>query len=45
MRQLFEENFEIGHFLMLKVAAIFKSRMEMHTRQFLHSLAVHPEVI
>ena len=45
MRQLFEEDFEIGHTLMLKVVGIFKSRMEMHTRQFLHSLAAHPEII
>ena len=43
--ELFEEDFEIGHTIMLKVAALFKSRMEMHTRQFLHSLASHPEII
>ena len=45
MRKLFEQDFEIGYTLMLKVVEIFKSRMEMHTRQFLHSLASHPEVI
>ncbi len=43
--QLFEEDFEIGHILMRKVVAIFRSRMQMHTRQFLHSLAKHPEII
>ena len=45
MRQLFEKDFKIGHTLMLKVVEIFKSRMEMHTRQFLHSLAMHPDII
>ncbi|MCD4676070.1 MAG: cyclic nucleotide-binding domain-containing protein [Desulfobacula sp.] len=44
MHQLFEEDFQVGHTLMLKVVAVFKSRMEMHTRQFLHSLATHPEI-
>lgn len=44
MRQLFEQDFEIGHSLMLKVVELFKSRMEMHTSQFLHSLATHPEI-
>jgi len=45
LRQLFEEDFEIGHTLMRKVVEIFRSRMQMHTRQFLHSLAKHPEII
>jgi CRP-like cAMP-binding protein len=45
LRHLFEKDFEIGHTLMLKVVEIFKSRMEMHTRQFLHSLARHPDII
>jgi len=44
MRQLFEEDFEIGHTLMLKVVELFKSRMGKHTQQFLHSLATHPEI-
>ena len=44
MRQLFEKDFEIGYTLMLKVVEIFRSRMKMHTRQFLHSLATHPEI-
>lgn len=44
MRQLFEQDFEMGHIIMLKVVDLFKSRMEMHTRQFLHSLAAHPDI-
>ena len=44
MRQLFLEDFEIGHAIMLRVVRLFKLRMEMHTRQFLHSLANHPEI-
>jgi CRP-like cAMP-binding protein len=44
MRQLFLEDFEIGHAVMLKVVELFKSRMEMHTNQFLHTLASHPEI-
>jgi len=44
-RQLFIEDFEIGHALMLKVVEIFRSRMRMHTRQFLHSLLNHHEII
>lgn len=45
MRLLFEDDFQAGYTLMLKLAGLFRSRMEMHTRQFLHSLAMHPEVI
>ncbi|MCP3873947.1 MAG: cyclic nucleotide-binding domain-containing protein [Desulfobacteraceae bacterium] len=44
MRQLFEEDFKIGHTLMTKVVEIFKSRIEMHTQQFLLSLTTHPEI-
>jgi CRP-like cAMP-binding protein len=44
IRQLFLEDFEIGHAVMLKVVELFKSRMEMHTGRFLHSLANHPEI-
>jgi CRP-like cAMP-binding protein len=44
MHQLFEEDFKLGHILMLKVVKLFKSRMEMHTRQFLMSLATHSEI-
>ncbi len=45
MRQLFLEDFETGHALMLKVVKIFRSRMVMHTRQFMHSLLNHNEII
>ena len=45
MRQLFLEDFETGHALMLKVVEIFRSRMRMHTRQFLHSMLNHHEII
>jgi signal-transduction protein with cAMP-binding, CBS, and nucleotidyltransferase domain len=44
MHQLFEEDFKLGHLLMLKVVRLFKKRMEMHTRQFLLSLATHSEI-
>ncbi|MCM2286329.1 MAG: Crp/Fnr family transcriptional regulator [Desulfobacula sp.] len=44
MRQLFLEDFEIGHAVMLKMVALFRSRMEMHTGRFLNSLANHPEI-
>ncbi len=45
MRRLFLEDFETGHALMLKVVEIFRSRMRMHTRQFLHSLLTHHEIM
>ncbi len=45
MRLLFEEDFQVGRTLMLKVIDLFNERMEMHTRQFLHSLARHPDII
>jgi CRP-like cAMP-binding protein len=44
MHQLFVEDFKLGHILMLKVVRLFKARMEMHTRQFLLSLATHSEI-
>ena len=47
--QLFEEdfqgNFQKGYASMLEIVEIFKSRMEMHTREFLHYLAKHPGII
>jgi CRP-like cAMP-binding protein len=45
MRRLFLEDFQIGHALMLKVVEIFRSRMGMHTRQFMHSLLNHHEIM
>ncbi|OGR22289.1 MAG: hypothetical protein A2277_17000 [Desulfobacterales bacterium RIFOXYA12_FULL_46_15] len=44
MRQLFIDDFETGHAVILKVVELFRSRMEMHTRQFIQSLANHPEI-
>ncbi|NOX32962.1 MAG: cyclic nucleotide-binding domain-containing protein [Deltaproteobacteria bacterium] len=44
LNKLFEKDFEAGHILMLKVVDIFRSRMQMHTKQFLHSLSTHPEI-
>lgn len=44
MHQLFVKDFKLGHILMLKVVKLFKKRMEMHTRQFLLSLATHSDV-
>ncbi len=44
MHKLFEEDFQLGHILMLKVVKLLKKRMEMHTRQFLLSLATHSEI-
>ncbi len=44
MRQLFEEDVELGYRLIKKVVLLFRSRMKMHTQQFLHSLATHPEI-
>jgi CRP/FNR family cyclic AMP-dependent transcriptional regulator len=45
MHKLFEDDFQTGHILMLKVVNSFKRRMEMHTTQFLSTLATHPDVI
>ncbi len=44
MHQLFEEDFKLGHLLMMKVVKLFKQRMELHTRQFLLSLASNSEI-
>ena len=42
MIQLFEKDYKLGHILMQQVVELFKSKMNKHTRQFLHSLAIHP---
>ena len=44
MRDLFDEDFEIGHIFMRKMVEMYKSRREMHTKQFVHSLKTHPEI-
>ncbi|MBU0969843.1 MAG: cyclic nucleotide-binding domain-containing protein [Proteobacteria bacterium] len=42
MIQLFEQDFKLGYVVMQQVVELFKSKMNKHTRQFLHSLATHP---
>ncbi len=44
MRSLFKSDFLAGHLIMAKVVEIFRSRMEKHTRYFIHSLTTHPEI-
>lgn len=44
MHSLFKSDFLAGHLIMAKVVEIFRSRMEKHTRYFIHSLTTHPEV-
>lgn len=44
LHQLFEDDYRTGHLLMLQVVQSFKRRTLMHTRQFLKSLATHPEI-
>jgi len=41
----FQDNFQKGYASMLEIVEIFRSRMKMHTRQFLHFLAAHPGII
>jgi len=49
IHQLFQENFQEdfqkGAASMLEIVEIFRTRMEMNTREFLHSLAKHPGII
>jgi len=42
MIQLFEKDNKLGYVLMQRVVELFKSTMNKHTRQFLHSLSIHP---
>ncbi len=42
--EMFETDSHIGYEVMLRVVQLFKSRMDKHTKQFLHSLATHPEM-
>jgi CRP/FNR family transcriptional regulator, cyclic AMP receptor protein len=44
MRQLFASDHTAGYAVMAKVAQLFKDRMNKHTRQFLHSLSIHPAI-
>jgi CRP-like cAMP-binding protein len=42
MFKLFEQDYQVGYVVMQKVVELCKSKMNRHTRQFLHSLAIHP---
>lgn len=42
MLTLFEQDYQVGYVVMQKVVELCKSKMNRHTRQFLHSLAIHP---
>ena len=44
MKDLFKKEKDIGYLILLQTAQLFKSRLVKHTRQFLHSLANHPEI-
>ena len=44
MRQLFAADPTVGYAVMRRVARLFKDRMNTHTRQFVHSLSVHPAI-
>jgi CRP/FNR family transcriptional regulator, cyclic AMP receptor protein len=44
MRRLFASDHIAGHAVMARVAQLFKDRMNKHTRQFLHSLSIHPAI-
>lgn len=44
MNQMFKEDFRVGRIIMQKVVDSFKRRMEMHTRQFLKTLMLDPEI-
>lgn len=44
MLSLCENDLNTGLNLMQRAVEIFKSRLEMHTRQFMHCLESHPEI-
>jgi len=45
MIQLCEKDFKLGYTFMQQVVQMFKSRKDKHTRQFIHSLAIHPDMV
>ncbi len=45
MIQLCEKDYKLGYTFMQQVVQTFKSRMDKHTRQFIHSLATHPDMV
>lgn len=44
MSELFKEDRNLGFVVMTRIVQLFKSRMDNHTRQFMRSLATHPEI-
>lgn len=42
--ELFKADRKLGYTVMLRVVQAFKSRMDIHTRQFLYSLKTHPDI-
>jgi CRP-like cAMP-binding protein len=44
MTALFEADKSLGFAVMTKVTQLFKSRMDKHTKQFVHSIATHPDI-
>jgi CRP/FNR family transcriptional regulator, cyclic AMP receptor protein len=44
LRRVFEKDFRLGRMMMLKTAQLYKTRIDLHTRQFLLSLSTHPEI-
>ncbi|MCG8633744.1 MAG: cyclic nucleotide-binding domain-containing protein [Desulfobacterales bacterium] len=45
MLQLFKSDYTLGYTVMQRVVEKFRTRMNLHTDQFLESLASHPAVI
>lgn len=45
MLQLFKTDYTIGYTVMQRVVEKFKIRMNKHTKQFLSSLATHPDIV
>ncbi|MCP4020624.1 MAG: Crp/Fnr family transcriptional regulator [Desulfobacteraceae bacterium] len=44
MLNLFEQDHQVGYALMGRIVQLFKARKDKHTRQFLNTLATHPEM-
>ncbi len=44
MIKLFEQDYKVGYVVMQQVVELCKSKMNKHTLNFLHSLAIHPSI-
>ena len=42
MIKLFEQDYKVGYVVMQQVVELCKSKMNKYTRNFLHSLSIHP---